>query len=101
MGFLGQGPRLWSANSLREISRKGLVVKLAVPAAFIEFSALETTNAGGTLLFLEGRKFLLEPRAPEAKSSEELSGLYVALGSLGLVGTVHLRRVTKRPAEGR
>lgn len=45
IGFLGQGPRLQSANSLRDISRKG---------ALIEFSALDGPNAGGSFLFLEG-----------------------------------------------
>lgn len=103
MGFLGQSLRLLSADSLRDISREGLVAKLAAPAAFTEFSALDTTNGWGTLalLLLEGRNILLEPKAPEVKSSEELSILEVALGSLGLAATARLRRVTKRPAEGR
>lgn len=77
------------------------MLKLAVPAAFTEFSTLETTNAwGALLLLLEGRRILLEPKAPEVKSSEELRILTVALGILNLVVTARLRQVTKRPAEG-
>lgn len=72
------------------------MVKLVVPAAFTEFFALDTT--GGTLLCL---RILLEPKGPEVKSSEELSILNGACGSLGLAATARLRRVTKRPAEGR
>lgn len=77
------------------------MAKLAVDAAFTEFSALDSTSAAGSLLLLlEGRKILLEPKAPEVNSSEELSLLDGALGGLGLVAA-RLRRVTKRPAEGR
>lgn len=54
MGFLGQSAMLRSADSLKDISRKGMVVKLAAPAAFNELSALDTKNGGGTLLLLEG-----------------------------------------------
>lgn len=54
MGFLEPGPRLWSADSLRDISRKVLVAKLPVLAAFTDFSTLESKHGGGTLLLLEG-----------------------------------------------
>lgn len=100
MGFLGQGPRLLSTSSLRDISRKELVAKHAVPATFTEFSALENKNAGGTL-FPDGRRILSEPKAPEVKSSEELSVLNFALEGLGLADTARLRRVTKWSAAGR
>ena len=50
IGFLGKSPTLRSADSLRDISRSGLVAKLKDPAAFIEFSVLDTT--GGTFLLL-------------------------------------------------
>lgn len=43
----------------------------------------------------------METMAPEVKSSEELSILTVAWRSLDLAETARLRRVTKRPAEGR
>ena len=78
------------------------MAKLAVDAAFTEFSALDSTNAARTLLLLlDGRKILLEAKAPEVNSSEELSLLDVALGGLALVvAAARLRRVTKRPAEG-
>lgn len=95
MGLLGTDPRLFSANSLREISLKGLVDL----GAFTEFSALDRPNTGGALLLLEGRWFTLEPNGLEVKSSDELSKLTVASG--GLVEVARLRRVTKRPPDGR
>ncbi|TNN69352.1 hypothetical protein EYF80_020353 [Liparis tanakae] len=70
MGFLGQGPRLRSVDSLREVSRKGLAEKPAAPAMFSEFSALDTKGAGRAFLPL-GRNTLLGPNTPDVKSSEE------------------------------
>lgn len=100
-GFLALGPRLWSADWLREISWRGLMEELAFPAADTEFSALDTRKALGGLR-LEGPRILELPEAPlpGTKSSEELSTLTAALENLGLETPAPLRRVTKRPTEG-
>lgn len=100
MGFLEQSLRPCSVSSLREISRRGLVTKLEVPAAFREFSTLDTVNTGGTLACLKERRVLVGRRAAEAKSSEELRRLDSALVGLGLMTGAFLRRVTKRLNEG-
>lgn len=50
IGFLGPAPRLGSDDSLRDTSRRGLAVKLAAPAAFSDFSTLESKSGGGSLL---------------------------------------------------
>lgn len=42
MGFLVQGPRLCSAESLREMSRSGIVTKLWSTAALTELSELDS-----------------------------------------------------------
>lgn len=101
MGFLGQDPRMWCDNTLREMSFRALGAKLELPERFAEFSLLDPRNAGGSFLLLEGLLTLLQPKAPEGNSSDEFPKFNGALGFLDFAVTVRLRRVTKRPTDGR
>lgn len=92
VGFLGRGPRLRSANSFREISAKGSVPE---PAALSELNA---KRDGGAILRV-GRRVLLGPAV--VNSSEEFSVVNNDFGGWGLAVVARLRRVTKRPVEGR
>lgn len=91
---------MWCGSTLKGISFKVLAATLEIPEIF-KFSVLDAGNAVGTFLLREGLRTLLQPKTSEAKSSEEFTKLNDALGFLDFAVAMRLRRVTKRPTDGR